>query len=77
MEKMSWNILEVNFQEHLGEFKSTLGNILSLQGTIDESTMWSFWHSMATNWSIMAARTQIEQIKLEEFNLKGMKSMED
>ena len=25
----------------------------------------------------MAARTQIEQIKLEEFNFKGMKSTED
>ena len=31
---------------------------------------------MATNWSIMAARAQMEQIKLEKFNLKGMKSME-
>ena len=32
---------------------------------------------MATNWSIMAARAQIEQDKLEEFDLKGMKSTED
>ena len=32
---------------------------------------------MATNCSIMAARAQIEQVKLEEFNLKGMKSMDD
>ena len=32
---------------------------------------------MATNWSIMAARVQMEQVKLEEFNLKGMKSTED
>ena len=32
---------------------------------------------MATNWSIMAARAQMEQFKLEDFNLKGMKSTED
>ena len=32
---------------------------------------------MATNCSIMAARAQLEQVKLEEFNLKGMKSTED
>ena len=45
---------------------------------IGESTMRSFWHSMATNWSIiMAARAQMERAKLEEFNLKGMKSMKD
>ena len=25
----------------------------------------------------MAARAQVEQVKLEEFNLKSMKSMED
>ena len=31
---------------------------------------------MASNWSIMAARLQMEQVKLEEFNLKGMKSIE-
>ena len=43
---------------------------------IGESTMRSFWHSMATNWSIMAARAQMELVKLEEFNLKGMKSTE-
>ena len=30
---------------------------------------------MAANWSIMAARAQMEQVKLEELNLKGMKSM--
>ena len=34
-------------------------------------------HSMATNWSIMAARAQMGQVKLEEFNLKGLKSTED
>ena len=32
---------------------------------------------MATNWSIMAARAQMEQIKLEKLNLKVMKSTED
>ena len=32
---------------------------------------------MATSWSIMAARVQMEQVKLEEINLKGMKSTED
>ena len=32
---------------------------------------------MATNWSIMAATAQMEEVKLEEFSLKGMKSMED
>ena len=32
---------------------------------------------MATNWSIIVARAQMEQVKLEEFNLKGMKSTED
>ena len=32
---------------------------------------------MATNWSIMAARAQMEQVKLEELNLKDMKSTED
>ena len=45
--------------------------------SIGESTMWSFWHSIATNWSIIAARAQMEQVKLEEFNLKCMKSTED
>ena len=39
--------------------------------------MSSFWHSMATNWSIMAARVQMEQVMMEEFKLSGMKSMED
>ena len=43
---------------------------------VGESTTCSFWHVMATNWSIMAARAQMEQVKLEEFNLKGMKSTE-
>ena len=28
---------------------------------------------MATNWSIIAARAQMEQVKLEESNLEGMK----
>ena len=37
----------------------------------------SFWHSMTTNWSTMPARAEMEQVKLEEFNLKGMKSMGD
>ena len=32
---------------------------------------------MATNWSKMAAMAQMEQVKLEEFNLKGLKSTED
>ena len=32
---------------------------------------------MATKWSVMAARAQTVQVKLEEFNLKGMKSTED
>ena len=32
---------------------------------------------MATNWSIMATRAQMEQDKLEEFNLKVMKSTAD
>ena len=32
---------------------------------------------MATNWSIIAASAQMEQVKLEEFNLNGMKSTED
>ena len=32
---------------------------------------------MATNWSIMEARAQMEQVKLEEFNLKDMISKED
>ena len=36
--------------------------------------MWSFLHSMATNWSIIAVKAQMEQVKLKEFNLKGMKS---
>ena len=36
-----------------------------------------FRHSMARNWSIMTARAQMELVKLEEFNLKGMKSTED
>ena len=44
---------------------------------IGKSTMWSFLYSMATNWSKMAARAQMEQVKLEEFNLNGMKSKED
>ena len=44
---------------------------------IGESTMRNFWHSMATNWSIMVARAQMEQVKLEEFNFKGMKSIVD
>ena len=39
--------------------------------------MRGFWHSMATKWSIMAARAQLEHVKREEFNLKGMKSTED
>ena len=39
--------------------------------------MRSFRHSMATNWSIVAARAQIEQVKLEELSFKGMKSTED
>ena len=55
-------------------FKDILLMILYFIG---ESTMWRFWDSMATNWSIMAARAQVEQVKLEKFNLKGMKSMED
>ena len=33
-------------------------------------------YSMATNWSIMAAKAQMEQVNLEEFNLKDMKSTE-
>ena len=45
--------------------------------SIGKSAMWSFWFSMATNWSIKAVRAQMEQVKLEEFNLKGMKSTED
>ena len=36
-----------------------------------------FWHSIAANWSLMAARAQMEQVKLEEFNLMGMKSTKD
>ena len=32
---------------------------------------------MATNWSIMAATAEMEQVKLEEFNLKSIKSTED
>ena len=32
---------------------------------------------MATNWGIMAARAQLEQVKLEELNLKSMKSTEN
>ena len=36
-----------------------------------------FLYSMATNWSIMEARAQMEQVKLEEFNLNGMKSTKD
>ena len=44
---------------------------------IGESTMWSFRHCMTTNWSTMAAGAQMERVKLEEFNLKGMKSTED
>ena len=32
---------------------------------------------MVTNWSIMAAKVQMEQIKPQEFSLKNMKSMED
>ena len=44
---------------------------------IGESTMQNFWHSISTNWSIMAARTQMEQVQLEEFNFKGMKSTDD
>ena len=50
---------------------------IKCKGFTGESTMWSFWHSMATNWSTMAARAQMDQVKLEEFNLKGMKSTED
>ena len=41
--------------------------------SIGESTMWNFQHSVATNWSIMAAGAQMEQVKLGEFDLKGMK----
>ena len=52
-------------------------SISTLIASIGESSRWSFWHSMATNWSIMAARAQIEQVKLEEFNFKGIKSKED
>ena len=44
---------------------------------IGKSTMLNFWHFMGTNWSIMAARAQMKQVKLEEFNLKGIKSTED
>ena len=51
--------------------------ITGVRTFIGESTMWTFWHSMATNWSIMVARTQMEQVKREEFNLKDMKSTED
>ena len=32
---------------------------------------------MATNWSIIAARAQMEQVNLEEFYLEDMKSTED
>ena len=32
---------------------------------------------MATNWSIIAARAQMEQVKLEDFNLKGIKPTKD
>ena len=32
---------------------------------------------MVTNLSTMGARAQMEQVKLQDFNLKGMKSMED
>ena len=32
---------------------------------------------MVTNWSIMAAKAQMEQIKSQEFSLKNMKSTED
>ena len=32
---------------------------------------------MATNWTIMAAREQMEQVKLEDLNLKGIISAED
>ena len=32
---------------------------------------------MATSWSIMAAKAQMVQVKLEEFNLKGMEFIED
>ena len=39
--------------------------------------MRSFRHSMATNWSIMAPRAQMEQAKLKEFNHKGMKFTKD
>ena len=33
--------------------------------------------SMMTNWSIMAARAQMEQVRPQEFSLKNMKSTED
>ena len=32
---------------------------------------------MVTNWSIMTARAQMEQVKLQELSLKNMKSTED
>ena len=65
---MSWNKLK----HQIGQQRLSHGGY-----TIGESTMWSFWHSMATSWSIMAARTQMEQVKLEQFNLKSIKSTED
>ena len=43
-------------------------NYETLQIRIGESAMRSFWHSMATNWSIMAARAQMEQVKVIRFD---------
>ena len=39
--------------------------------------MWSFLAFHGNQLSIMAARAQMEEVKLEEFNLKGMKSTEN
>ena len=44
---------------------------------IDQSTIWTFRHSMVTNWSIIATRAQMEQVRPKEFSLKNMKSTKD
>ena len=39
--------------------------------SMGEFTMWSFWHSTVTNWSMMAARAQMEQVKAGRIQPQG------
>ena len=84
----NYSLITVLWYTYVTEIQSILFNCCDVSApkpseqsvlciAIGELIIWNFWHSMATNWSIMAARAQMEQVQLEEFNLKGMKSMED